>query len=105
MAADTTENPHPAAPEPASLRKAIDAIDHDRLTAVVPQGSMQHRPVFCVVDMLAIEHRLDLIRQIGIPGQLHQHFHRLVSYAVLGVVIQDVIYLQLVLFESFSIRL
>ncbi len=29
MTAETTEQPHPAAPELASLRKAIDAIDHD----------------------------------------------------------------------------
>jgi chorismate mutase / prephenate dehydrogenase len=29
MTAEATEQPHPAAPELASLRKAIDAIDHD----------------------------------------------------------------------------
>ena len=45
MTADTTENPHPAAPELASLRKAIDAIDHDMVALLKERQEQVDRVV------------------------------------------------------------
>ena len=45
MTADTTEQPHPAAPELASLRKAIDAIDHDMVALLKERQEQVDRVV------------------------------------------------------------
>ena len=50
------------------------------------QGSMQHRPFLCHVDLLAAEHCLDALLHARLVGKAKEQAKSLIDHAILGVV-------------------
>ena len=64
----------------------VVAIDADRHAARRAQRDMQNRALFCDVDLVAAEHRVDPAAEIGLGGDGEEQFDGFVDDAVLRVV-------------------
>jgi hypothetical protein len=64
----------------------VDAVLPELFTRRRAQGRVQHSALFCGVDRLAVEHRLDVLVQAAVPCQLTQQRKRLVVSTVLRVI-------------------
>jgi len=73
------------------FRHDVFSVHQDRSVRPVTQRDVQDGPVLRVVVLLAGEHGLDLLRQAGLPCQVHQQRHRLTGDAILGIVEQDAV--------------
>ena len=65
------------------LRDDVRAVDDQRGVARHPQRDVEHRAVLGDVDPVAAEHRVDVLAQAGLLGELEQQPQRLVVDPVL----------------------
>ena len=72
------------------LRHDVFAVDQNRFAGEVAQRGVQHGAALGAVDLLAGEHRLDVVLELGFLGKLEQQREGLLADDVLGEVDQDV---------------
>ena len=76
---------------PVDIGHHIHPVNQDRAIAAVAQGDVEDGAIFGVVDLLAIECRLNRPSQIGLVRQRQEQRHCLRRDPIFGIVKEDVI--------------